>query len=145
MSESKTSSVFTKGRVRDILKGIYEASKPLKSPKAILEQLEAAITEYTPQGRGRRPGSTAIDTTKLQQYVDDAAKSIVGNDPNYLAQFAASKWNVGEENLTRLMDGQTIKRLVLSGKVTMPTGFVYTVKPRKPKISATPTVAVESV
>jgi hypothetical protein len=132
----KKKYVFSKGEVRNILRAVADEVRSLKSPKAIVEILEARANDYMTSGRGRRVGP-AIDLTALQAVVDQTATETLTTDGNRFSGVVALNWNrnipVKELETTPLMDPQKIKKYALAGKLQLPTAVVFQTRQRRAK------------
>lgn len=142
-TKKRSASVFTKGQVFATMSEIFTEVKNKKTVKEVREYLDETLPRFKPSSRGRQPG-VKVDTTALQSLVMENASKINGNDARYFAGYVASLWNVRPESDGKaLLDANTIRKLVETGKLTFPDRFVFPAKQtrqRKPTDSSvTPT------
>lgn len=122
MSEKKP-SVMTKGQVYQLLQTFGSQIKEFKSVKEVREFVDGFIPQYKPTGRGRRVTSN-FDVAALQNLIAEQAEKMTGNDGMYLLGMTASAWNIRSETGATLLDGAKLRKLVESGKLTLPDRFI---------------------
>jgi hypothetical protein len=128
----KKQFVYTKKVVYDILTDLSDKISGLKTVKEVREYLTSELPKHKPSGRGRRIGTTNLDLAKLQSLVTEKAEIISGNDGKFLAGMVASAWNVslaGGSN--SLLQGESVRKLIESGKLTMPERFSFPVRQKR--------------
>lgn len=123
-------SIFTKRRVHELLRSVTDEVRGMKSPKAIIEHLEATAKQYVPSGRGRQPGSS-VDFTALQAVVDETAASVCTNDASFILGMSAAKFNVRDGFSGPLMDTMKLRKYVEKGKLTLPEHVMLVKRQRK--------------